>query len=102
MNIVESLRAQADLKGCPSPLALREGADRIERLEAIIDGLLESIINDKLPELDNRVTRLEKMRGALQACVEYWRDCEVPCPPALHDQVTTALHGDEQSKRSET
>jgi len=34
-----------------------------------------------------------KMRAALIACVDYWRDTEVPCPPALHDQVTTALGG---------
>ena len=40
-------------------------------------------------------------RAALEACVEYWRDCEVPCPPALHDQVTTALHTPEQSTRGE-
>jgi len=30
---------------------------------------------------------IANLRAALIACVDYWRDTEVPCPPALHDQV---------------
>ena len=36
---------------------------------------------------------IAELRAALVACVDHWRDTEVPCPPALHDLVTTALGG---------
>lgn len=41
---------------------------------------------------DDLIKRLEQATAALAACVEYWRDHDIPCPPALHDQVTDALH----------
>lgn len=38
------------------------------------------------------MTKIEtEMLAALKACVEYWRDSDVPCSPELHDQVTTAI-----------
>ena len=41
-------------------------------------------------EIKQQAAEIAKLRAALQACIEYWRDSEIPCPPALHDQVTDA------------
>ena len=51
--------------------------------------------NDYDPDFDMfdaAADEIDRLRAALAACVEYWRDCDVPCPPALHDTVTNALH----------
>jgi hypothetical protein len=46
--------------------------------------------------VNRRDAEIAKLRAALTACIEYWRDPEIPCPPALHDQVTDALGALEQ------
>lgn len=47
---------------------------------------------DEAPANAHLIAAAPDLYKALQACVEYWRDVDVPCPPALHDQVTNALH----------
>lgn len=55
--------------------------------------VVEDIRSELTYQIERRDAEIAKLRAALIACVDYWRDTEVPCPPDLHDQVTTALGG---------
>ena len=47
-------------------------------------------------DIERKDAEIAKLRAVLIACVDHWRDPEIPCPPALHDQVTDALLSSEQ------
>ena len=43
-------------------------------------------------EVTKQRAEIKRLRAALTAVVEYLREPEISFPPALHDQIITALH----------
>lgn len=48
-------------------------------------------------EIERLTAESERRKAALEACVEFWSDTDIPCPIALHDKVTDAIGAFQQT-----